>query len=362
MAYGSRSPLRKRHSTAPWSSKTYCLRARRVKQSAPRGSATWTSGTQERVCNPKMASPSPNCSVLQINLHHSITATAQLRKWLEVHPTALALIQDPWIRQGRICGFSNTGGKLIHCTGPEIPRTCIYISNNLLVQPLTEFCSRDLCAISLLDTTTHQPKIVVASAYMPDGDMPPPPEELTRLVSHCEGTKMELLVATDCNAHHPLWGMQSENDRGRHLVEYLFTTNLNILNVGTEPTFVTKRSKTIIDITLATDGVCNIISNWHVSKEASCSDHRWILFNLEVNTSSPTPRRKPRKTNPALYKTLMESCLTKESVPEKIMGVENIEKQVTRVYDVIKTCYHTACPLTIPPRASQRRNHGGDLN
>ncbi|CAH2108833.1 unnamed protein product [Euphydryas editha] len=260
MAYGSRSPLRKRHSTAPWSSKTYCLRARRVKQSAPRGSATWTSGTQERVCNPKMASPSPNCSVLQINLHHSITATAQLRKWLEVHPTALALIQDPWIRQGRICGFSNTG----------------------------EFCSRDLCAISLLDTTTHQPKIVVASAYMPDGDMPPPPEELTR-------------------------------------------------------------SKTIIDITLATDGVCNTISNWHVSKEASCSDHRWILFNLEVNTSSPTPRRKPRKTNPALYKTLMESRLTKESVPEKIMGVENIEKQVTRVYDVIKTCYHTACPLTIPP-------------
>lgn len=295
-----------------------------------------------------MASPSTKCSVLQANLHHSQPAMAQLRKWLEVKSTALALIQEPWIRQGRICGIPSKGGKLIHHTGPESPRSCIFVTNNLLVQPLTEFCSRDLCAIALLDTTTHQPTMVVASAYMPEED-PPPPEDLAKLVSHCESTKLELLVGTDCNGHHPLWGMRSTNDRGKKLVEYLFTTNLNILNVGSEPTFVTKRCKTIIDITLATEEVSSTISNWHVSKEASCSDHRWILYDIEVNTTNPAPRRKPHKTNPALYKTMMESSLREETFPERLVGVDNIEKQVTQVHDAIITCYHTACPLTTPP-------------
>ncbi|CAH2095675.1 unnamed protein product [Euphydryas editha] len=182
---------------------------------------------------------------------------------------------------------------------------------------------------------------------MPDED-PPPPEELAKLVSHCEST-LELRVATDCNGHYPLWGIQFSNERGRQLVEYLFTTNLNILNVGSEPTFVTRRCKTIVDITLATEGVSNIISNWHVSREASCSDHRWIRFNIEVNTHNPSPRRKSRKTDPALFKTMMESRVKEVVFPERLVRIDNIEKQVTCVHDAIVTCYHAACPLTTPP-------------
>ncbi|CAH2083774.1 unnamed protein product [Euphydryas editha] len=290
-----------------------------------------------------MASSSP-CNVLQANLHQQ---TFQLRRWLEVNSTALVLIQEPWVRQGRICGLPNTRGKLIQFTGPESSRSCIFITNNLLAQPLTEFCSRDICAITLLDTTTHQPKMVVASVYMPDEDSPPH-EELAKLLSHCESANLELLVATDCNGYHPLWGMQFRNERGRQLVEYLFPSNLNILNVGSEPTFVTRRCKTIVDITLATEGVSNIISIWHVSREASCSDNRWIRFNIEVNTNNPSPGRKPRKTNPAL-KTMMESRLKEVVFPERLVGIDNIKKQVTCVHDAIVTCYHAACPPTTPP-------------
>ncbi|CAH2108238.1 unnamed protein product [Euphydryas editha] len=54
--------------------------------------------------------------------------------------------------------------------------------------------------------------MAVASVYKPDED-PPPPEELAKLVSHCESANLELLVATDCNGHHPLWGMQFSNER-----------------------------------------------------------------------------------------------------------------------------------------------------
>ncbi|CAG4936390.1 unnamed protein product [Colias eurytheme] len=131
---------------------------------------------------------------------------------------------------------------------------------------------KDVCAILLLGDNNYRPNIVIASTYMP-ADEDPPPREFARLVEYCAGEGLELIAGTDCNAHHPLWGMPTGNNRGRDLVEYLFTTSLNLVNTGAEPTFVTRRCRTIIDLTLATPGIIDSINNWHVSKEASCSDH-----------------------------------------------------------------------------------------
>ncbi|CAG4941126.1 unnamed protein product [Colias eurytheme] len=69
-----------------------------------------------------------------------------------------------------------------------------------------EFCSRDVCAILLLGDNNYRPNIVIASTYMP-ADEDPPPREFARLVEYCAGEGLELIAGTDCNAHHPLWGM-----------------------------------------------------------------------------------------------------------------------------------------------------------
>ncbi|XP_047987832.1 uncharacterized protein LOC125230921 isoform X2 [Leguminivora glycinivorella] len=106
--------------------------------------------------------------VLQANLQHSVAATAQLRRCLEGLPTAVALLQEPWTGSGHIRGLSNTKG------------------------------CRDL---------------VLVSAYMP-GEDEPPPLELQRLVSHCERTGLAIIIGADSNAHHPLWGMETSNNRG----------------------------------------------------------------------------------------------------------------------------------------------------
>ncbi|XP_047997594.1 uncharacterized protein LOC125235176 [Leguminivora glycinivorella] len=75
------------------------------------------------------------------------------------------------------------------------------------------FCSRDLCAIKLHGAQNSSLKeMVVASVYMPEAD-DPPPHDLTRLVNYCEEEGLELIVATDSNAHHPLWGMTTGNER-----------------------------------------------------------------------------------------------------------------------------------------------------
>ncbi|XP_063547801.1 uncharacterized protein LOC134755209 [Cydia strobilella] len=155
-----------------------------------------------------------HCKVLQVNLQHSESATAQLRRWLEVNPTSIALIQEPWIRNTRINGLCNTGGNLVYNTHYK-PRSCIYISRNIMAQPLTQFCSRDVCAIKLLRTQNSSlPEIVLASTYMAAEDEPPP-VEMNNLIRYCERERLELVISADCNGHHNLWGMETNNKRAQ---------------------------------------------------------------------------------------------------------------------------------------------------
>jgi hypothetical protein len=80
----------------------------------------------------------------------------------------------------------------------------------------------------------------------------------------------------DANAHHTLWRSTSSNPRGERPVEFLESLNLNIFNHGNEPTFVVCNMKEVIDLTLGSNKIVNLVSNWHVSDELSLSDHRYI--------------------------------------------------------------------------------------
>jgi hypothetical protein len=61
---------------------------------------------------------------------------------------------------------------------------------------------------------------------------------------------------------------------------YLVSLNLNILNQGNEPTFVTCKRKEVIDLTQGTNKISNLLNKWQVSDEPSLSDHRYICFQI----------------------------------------------------------------------------------
>ncbi|PNF41013.1 hypothetical protein B7P43_G08809 [Cryptotermes secundus] len=71
------------------------------------------------------------------------------------------------------------------------------------------------------------------------------------------------------NVYHTLWGSTDINPREECLMEYLVSSNLNILHQGNEPTFVICNGQEVIDLTLGTNKIGNLISNWHVSDEPS---------------------------------------------------------------------------------------------
>ena len=156
-------------------------------------------------------------------------------------------------------GLSFKGGRLFCSPKDTNPRACILASIDLGAQLLTNFCFRDLVAVQILDCRGPLKNLVVGSAYLPyDSPDPPPSRELEELVEFCQRKGWPLLVGCDANAHHILWGSTGVNPRGEALIDFLYSTSLNLLNRGDEPTFVTSSRREVLDITLCSLSLIHI--------------------------------------------------------------------------------------------------------
>jgi len=115
---------------------------------------------------------------------------------------------------------------------------------------LPQFGNEDITTASVTYTVNNQDHtMIIASVYVAIEDQEPPPL-MEKLVQHCTNNHIPLVLACDTNAHHPAWGSVDYNHRGIILSEYIATTNLEVANCGTEPTFCAGNKRTIIDVTL----------------------------------------------------------------------------------------------------------------
>jgi hypothetical protein len=81
--------------------------------------------------------------------------------------------------------------------------------------------------------------IIVPSVYLPyDSDEPPPTKEMRGILDYCYSWKKQLIIGCDENAHHTMWGSTGINIRLESFMEFLVSSNLNVLSHGNEPTIV----------------------------------------------------------------------------------------------------------------------------
>jgi hypothetical protein len=106
-------------------------------------------------------------------------------------------------------------------------------------------------------------------------------------VRYCEKENLHLVVGCDSKAHHTVWGSTNCNSRGEALVEFLNTTNLEILNRGNESTFSSGCRSEVIDNTLWPLRLLDCIIGWEVSSEPSMSDHRYSVHLTRFRTGAP---------------------------------------------------------------------------
>ena len=259
-------------------------------------------------------------SFIQANLQHSFAASSILTRTVGIKGIDLALIQEPWYRDGCVSGLNIPGHILYSVRGKDRPRACI-LGRDMNIWERPVFSCRDLVAVLVrYDEDGAERRLVVCSAYLPFvSEDPTPSRELEELVLYCENENIQLLVGTDSNAHHTALGTTNCNGRGEALMEFLNSTSLEIFNRGSEPTFCTCVRQEVIDITLGSNGILDNITDLEVSLEPSLSDHRDILFILRG--SAPVLLiRNPRGTNWGSFRGRLKEKL--ESGPEISMNDE----------------------------------------
>ena len=105
-------------------------------------------------------------SFIPANLKHSIAASRVLSRAVSVKGIDMALIQEPWYREGRIRGFNIPGYTLFSASGADRPRTCILMKNESAWM-LPGFSCRDLVAVLIKYEDGAERRLVVCSAYLP---------------------------------------------------------------------------------------------------------------------------------------------------------------------------------------------------
>ncbi len=105
------------------------------------------------------------------------------------------------------------------------------------------------------------------------------------------------ILCIDSNALNPLWNSRTLDDRGRAFEEFFRALGLNIVNVELSLEHI-PTNISFLDITSAGDLLH--LSEWKFLDIPSLSDHRFILFSLQIrNEDSPpnnyrAPKRFPR--------------------------------------------------------------------
>ena len=183
--------------------------------------------------------------------------------------------------------------------------------------------------------------ILVASIYMPiDSRLPPMPME--ELLKYSEDTRIPVIVASDTNAHHHAWGSNDCNQRGYNLCEFIAATNLEISNVGCEPTFCSDGKKTVIDVTFASSSIASQLCDWCVETNDTMSDHRQINFFLKYDKPKPIRVRNRRNTNWSTYEEELQGKIGLWF--GKVDNPADIERELTKISSAIITSFERACP------------------
>ncbi|XP_063975802.1 uncharacterized protein LOC135161808 [Diachasmimorpha longicaudata] len=282
----------------------------------------------------------------QIDLQHCKAATQQASRSLAVEHTDRCLIQEPWHHGGSVKGLSGGKVQLFYGRGDLGPRACIAVKRACGGRGMANFCRRDLVAVVVrLRGEVEAEDIVFCSAYFPhESPTPPPTKEMRVLVNHCRAEKLPLILGCDVNAQNVVWGSERCNDRGTALLEFMADVDMEILNRGSRPTFVTSHCQCIIDVTMCTRRLAGRCRDWRVDREDTLSDHRLIRFSIEgcVKLHRDCLRRNSRATDWESVERILEERLRVGRV--RPCREDKFEDEVKRIHVALTESFQMAYP------------------
>ena len=153
----------------------------------------------------------------------------------------------------------------------------------------------------------------------------------------------QIIISADLNAKAFAWESPIEDKRGKVVTEWLAQKDLIVINKGSRPTFVRGKSRSFIDITVASSRIAAQIGGWTVTQKENLSDHRTIIFNLEESGCNNTRQEIAEKRWLVNTKSI-------ENFRTYIREIQNLEvTDAAHLTNVIQN----ACNLTLTPKPSR---------
>ncbi|CAK1579826.1 unnamed protein product [Parnassius mnemosyne] len=278
---------------------------------------------------------------------------------------SFALVQEPYI--GRIGEMkSYPGTRIIQCnrepnTEKVIKAAIVLFDDTINITQCPGLTTENI-AVARLRTGTWEMGVV--SVYL-ESDKPIDPylDTIEKAVEAL-GTG-SVIVGGDVNAWYTWWGSREADVRGIDVAAKLDELELHILNEGTEPTFDTirggKRFSNCVDITTCSTSLLGRVENWRLSEEITSSDHRAILFDINLEKSVGIDiERKTRKynTKKANWSEFREKLLqiwsNKQITKIEIDKIEMREELEIKIAEVTKTITEL-CDNTLPKLKHKKR-------
>ena len=292
---------------------------------------------------------------IQINLKHCKLASANLMAFMIEKKLKLALIQEPWVRNGKVKGLSHKDYLLLYkiIDGGK-PRSCVFVHKSLTCFLLSNFSDADTTVVKLEGI---QNSITVISAYF-DRDRDIPNIKIVDLLNNyknnyksnnCSDDRQNVLVCCDANARSELWGSTEDNERGELLVDFITEFNLVVCNRGRSPTFYFPPGENssgwsdVIDVTLCSNVNDLNVKGWEVCRENSYSDHKYITFSVDFKSHYLGKIRNPRNTNWDKFKVELFKSVDVLKNLQSHSSIDGIETSVKLLEASIKKAFESSC-------------------
>ncbi|GBN91931.1 Putative protein in type-1 retrotransposable element R1DM [Araneus ventricosus] len=280
---------------------------------------------------------------VQLNLHHSIAATKNIIQRAKDQEISIACVQELYQMRGVPVGIP-AHAKFFFSGRDNLKAGVIIFNKDLCTMKV--FTSRNVVAVTI---QVQNRSVLVISAYCP------PSEDLEDTLHEIENCLQfphdGAIIASDLNAKSPVWGGNTQDERGSLLLEFTLSKGLTVINEeNSPPTFDGSTGRSWIDTTIVNAFLLERISKWKVDAEPTGSDHNSISYSLY--TGNPRKRKSNRYRLANLDPGELRIALSKDLANLKFSEHNNIDDQIAHFLETLNKACRKSRPMgkTVPKK------------
>ncbi|CAH2216015.1 jg23121, partial [Pararge aegeria aegeria] len=203
---------------------------------------------------------------------------------------AVALLQEPYV--GGIGKMKSYRGVRIYQSADQgegtVKAAIAVFQQELEIIQYPKFTTNNIVVVKI--RTSAWETTVVSYYFEPNRPIEPYLQHLGKIVKEL-GTR-HIIVGGDANAKNTWWGSVCNDARGVDMEYMLNELDLQVLNVGTLPTFDVIRGNTrytsCIDVTACSTDLLDRVRRWRVDESVTSSDHNTIAFEIRQKRAKGT--------------------------------------------------------------------------